>query len=486
MSKIARHRLWLCGQWQTSNESKDVFYPFNKDKVATVDQASAAQLELALQAAHDSFLKFRKMSRYMRAKLCLAMASGIAKRKEEFVHLLVYEAGKPYKLSDVEVERAITSFTLAAEEAKRLTGEMSAVDLDAASIHYTLAGSQYVPRGPVLGISPFNFPLNLVAHKVAPALACGTSILLKPPPQAPGASHLLAEIFEQAAKEVSDANEQVPLSAFQVINASNEVMAKAIDDTRMEILSFTGSDKVGMMLQQKAPGKKVILELGGNAAVIVHSDADLKRAAARCAFGAFSYAGQVCISVQRIFVQKSVSADFKKYLLEEVSKITVGDPAQKDTVVGPMIDEGNVKRILEWIAEAKNGGATILCGGKADGNVLQPTVLSGVKETHKLSCEEAFGPVAIVQDYDQFQEAIEAVNRSRFGLQAGVFTENIKHINAAIDDLNVGGILINEIPTFRSDNMPYGGMKQSGLGREGIRYTMKEYCELKTTIMWKK
>ncbi len=398
---------------------------------------------------------------------------------------MVEEAGKPRTLSEVEVSRAVQTFTVASEEAKRLGGEVVPMDWDAGGRAYSPAVSMLVPRGPVLAISPFNFPLNLVAHKVAPALAVGAPILVKPAPQAPGASSILARIFEESAQAVSDASEQVPLAALQWVQASNEVIARAVQDPRLPVLSFTGSDRVGWSLQQQALRKRVLLELGGNAAVIVHSDADLARAATRCAYGAFAYAGQICISVQRIFVQESVLPKFRGLFLAEVAKVRSGDPADPATLVGPIIDSGQADRILAWIDEAKRAGARVLVGGGRSGNVVAPTVLEDVASDQKLVCEEAFGPVATVSSYRDFSEAVSLVNSSRFGLQAGVFSESAKLIRMASEELEVGGILVNEIPTYRADHMPYGGVKDSGLGREGLRYAMEELCERRTVVSWR-
>lgn len=477
--------LFIDGKRPDSPESRDIRSPYTGEVVARCPQASAAQLEAALAAAHAAFIIFRRLSRHARSRLLAAMAAGLAARREELAGVIVAEAGKPWTLADAEVGRAINSFTIASEEAKRMGGEVVPVDIEPAGRAYEPAVSYWVPRGPILAISPFNFPLNLAAHKVAPALAVGAPVLLKPPPQAPGASHILSEIFEKAAAEASDARESVPLAALQVVNAANETLAAAVTDPRVAILSFTGSDKVGWLLQGRAVRKKVILELGGNAAAIVAKDADLARAAARCAFGGFAYAGQICISVQRVLVQKSVAAEFTGLFLAEVKKLGVGDPALKATVVGPMIDAGQAERIMAWIEEAKKDGAKVVSGGGRSGATIEPTVLTGVKSTSKLSCEEAFGPVVVLDEFEAIEDAIAAVNRSRFGLQAGLFTDSAACVRAATDDLEVGGIIINDVPTYRADNMPYGGVKDSGLGREGVRYTMEEYCERRTVVRWR-
>lgn len=481
----ARHyKLWLDGHWQDSKVGTHLRSPFSGDAVAHVDQATADQMKLAIDSAVQAAAKLRRTSRYLRAALLKTMGQIVAERRAEFVKVIIDEAGKPYTSADVEVTRALNTFSIAAEEAKRYGGDVIPIDIEGTARAYGPAISYWVPRGPVLGITPFNFPLNLVAHKVAPALAVGAPIIIKPAPQAPGGAALLAEVFEQAALRVSDARESVPLSAFQVLSAPNEVTALAISDNRVPTVSFTGSTKAGWMIQQMAVGKRVLLELGGNAAVIVHSDADLIRAANRCAAGGYGYAGQSCISVQRIFVQQSVAKRFEELLLSETAKIVSGDPSRKETTNGPMIDREAANRALLWIEEAKRDGARVLAGGIRNGNVIEPTVLTDIKPTMKVASEEVFAPLVTLSAYDKFSEAVSAVNDSRFGLQAGVFTDSAKLINEAVAELDVGGVMINEIPTYRADQMPYGGVKESGLGREGLRYAMEEYSERRTVVHW--
>lgn len=479
-----RHLLWIGGKWEDSKQTQEVHSPFDSRKVSDACQADAAQMERALASTHEAFLTYRKFSAYTRSRLLAAIAQGIAARRQEFVESIVHEAGKPRFLAEAEVSRAFMTFTLGSEEAKRFGGERIPVDLDAAARAFSPAMATWIPRGPVLAIGPFNFPLNLIAHKVSPALACGCSVVIKPPPQAPGAATLLAQVFEKAAREVSDARETVPLSVLQVVNAPNDVISTAVTDPRIATLSFTGSDKVGWMLQGKAIRKKVSLELGGNAAVIVHSDADVARAAARCAYGAFAYAGQICISVQRIFVHRPVAAKFEQELLKETAKLKVGDPAREDTLVGPLIDSANADRVVQWIDEARKGGARVLCGGTRQGNIVAPTILTDTQPDQRVNRDEVFGPVVTVETYDDFGDAIAAANHSRFGLQAGVFCDSSKLQRQACEDIEAGGILLNEVPTFRADNMPYGGLKESGLGREGVRYAMEEMSERKVIVAW--
>lgn len=412
------------------------------------------------------------------------MAQEIENHRADFIKKMIDEAGKPYAAADVEVSRAVQTFTIAAEEAKRYGGDVIPLDVDASGRTFAPAISYWFARGPVLAITPFNFPLNLVAHKVAPAIAVGCPILLKPAPQAPGCSYLLAEIFAKVISLAGDAREKISPACFQVLSCKNEVISKAVTDPRLSILSFTGSGKVGWILQSQAVGKKLALELGGNAAVIVHADADLKRAAQRTAAGGFGYAGQSCISVQRVLVQEDVAKEFTDLLLKETAALKAGDPNQKDVTVGPVIDEAALTRIMKWIDEAKKEGAKVLAGGTKIQNVVQPTILTDVKHTSLISCEEVFAPVVIIEKYKSFDDALKSVNSSKFGLQAGVFTQDTKLLYQALQTLEVGGVVANDVPTFRADNMPYGGVKESGLGREGVKYAMEEFSERRTLITW--
>ena len=482
---MSRHRLFIDGAWRESSRTHTIKSPYSGRVVAVAEEADDALMERALVAAKAAQTPFRKTSRHLRSRLLAAMAQKIAEFRGRFVASIIDEAGKPESLADGEVSRAITTFTVGAEEAKRYGGEVFPMDIDAAGRSFDVGTSLLVPRGPVLAITPFNFPLNLVAHKVVPALAVGAPVLIKPAPQAPGATKLLAEVFEMCAAEVSDARESIPLAALQTVTASNEVTGKAIRDPRITLISFTGSAQVGWMIQGMARGKRTVLELGGNAAVIVHADADLLRAAARVAYGAFAYAGQVCISVQNVWVEASVEEAFRGFLLDEVSRVQSGDPREKGVLVGPLIDGKAADRVEEWIDEAQKSGAGLLCGGKRSGNVITPTVLDRPLETLTVVREEVFGPVVNLLGYRDIGEAIDAANRSKYGLQAGVFTDSLRVARRVVDDLEVGGILINEVPTYRADHMPYGGVKESGIGREGVRYAMEDYSERKTIVSYR-
>jgi glyceraldehyde-3-phosphate dehydrogenase (NADP+) len=415
----------------------------------------------------------RSMPSHARARALQAIADGVKARQEEFAQTIVAEGGKPILDARREVGRAIQTLILAAEEAKRMPGEVVPLDLTPGMDSY-LGMTQRFPIGPVLGITPFNFPINLVMHKVAPCFAVGNPIVIKPAPQTPLTALKLGEVVLEAG---------LPAGAFSVLPCENAVAERLVVDPRYQMLSFTGSAPVGWMLKAKCGKKRVALELGGNAAVIVEPDADLDYAATRCMVGGFGYAGQTCISVQRIFVHERIRDAFTALLLEKVKTLKSGDPAHEETVVGPLIDQGAAQRVEAWVAEAVAQGGRLLIGGGRRGAVVEPTVLTDVRPTMKVSCQEVFGPVVAVTSYQRFEEALAAVNDSAYGLQAGIFTRDINRIFQAYRELQVGAVLANEIPTFRADHMPYGGVKDSGLGREGVRYAMQEMTEPKLLVL---
>jgi glyceraldehyde-3-phosphate dehydrogenase (NADP+) len=386
---------------------------------------------------------------------------------------MAQEAGKPIRAARTEVERSIFTFTIAAEESARIEGEYLSLDWQ----QYTAGRWGIVrrfPLGPIAGITPFNFPLNLVAHKVAPAIASGCPIILKPAPQTPLSSLLLAEAVEQAG---------LPDGAFNVLPLSNEDAGLLVTDDRIKLISFTGSARVGWDIKRRAGKKKVVLELGGNAGVIVHGDADIPLAAERCVAGGFGYAGQTCISVQRILVERSAYGKFRDLLLAGVRQLTMGDPMDEATDVGPLIRESDAIRASEWVQQAIQDGATLLCGGKRHGSMLEPTVLTGTRPDMKVNCEEVFAPVVTVEAYDEFSQALRQINESPYGLQAGLFTRDVNRIFQAYEELEVGGLIAGDVPSFRIDHMPYGGVKDSGLGREGLRYAIEEMTEPKLLVM---
>ncbi|HUR36388.1 MAG TPA: aldehyde dehydrogenase family protein, partial [Terriglobales bacterium] len=406
-----------------------------------------------------------------RARILRVTAEGLSKGREDFARLIAEEAGKPIKAARAEVERAIITFTLSAEEATRVEEETLRINVPGAEPRRGMV--RRFPSGPVAAITPFNFPLNLVAHKVAPAIACGCPVVLKPAPQTPLTALALAKLLHDAG---------LPPGALQVLPLRNEDAAPLSEDDRLKVLSFTGSAAVGWQLKARSGKKRVLLELGGNAAAIIHDDADISHAAARCASGGFVYAGQSCISVQRILVQENVFQAFLDELLRRVQALKCGDPLDESTDVGPLIRESDAVRVESWIKEAVGEGAKLLCGGGRNRSIVEPAVLTNTKPTQKVNCEEIFGPVVTVERYKTFDSALKSANDSRYGLQAGVFTADRGRIQRAFEELEVGGVMVNEVPTFRADNMPYGGIKDSGLGREGVRYAIEEMTERKILV----
>lgn len=461
------------GQWRQGETVAPVHDPFTGKILAEVSQASLSDAEAAIQSTVDAAKAMGALPSHTRYHLLQRMAGSIYDRREEFARLITAEAGKPITDARREVNRAVQTFTVAAEEAKRIPGEVVPLDWTPGTDSH-LGIVRRFPIGPVLGITPFNFPLNLVAHKVAPALAAGNPILIKPAPQAPLTALLLGEVAVEAG---------IPPGGLNVLPCDNTVAEHLVVDSRFTLLSFTGSAAVGWMLKAKCGKKKVVLELGGNAGVIIEPDADLDFAAQRCAAGGFGYAGQTCISVQRIFVHHSIADLFTTKLLLQVARLKAGDPGDEATVVGPLIDQKAAHRVEEWIGEAVAQGARVLLGGKRMGSVVEATVLSHVTPAMKVSCQEVFGPVVTITPYHQFDEAIQELNCSAYGLQAGVFTQDVNKVFHAFRQLEVGAVLANEIPTFRADHMPYGGVKDSGIGREGVRTAIEDMTEPRLLVM---
>jgi len=461
------------GQWRTSSEEVEICSPYNGDVVGTTYRATAQDLEEAIEAATRAFDEVRRLSGYRRAAILENIVRAIKLQQDEMARLIALEAGKPLRAARTEVSRAIVTFTDALEESKRLRGEWWPLDGEASGEH-RFALVRRFPRGPVAAITPFNFPLNLVAHKVAPALACGATMVLKPAPQAPLSALNLARLVHEAG---------APAGMLNVLLCSVEVAQPLVTDDRFKLLSFTGSAAVGWSLKPKAGKKRVVLELGGNAGVAIHFDAALDYAAERCALGGFSYAGQSCISVQRAFVHRRVFDEFTEKFLHRVRQLRVGDPLDEATDVGPMISQREAERAESWIKEAVEGGAKVLMGGERDGAVLQPTVLTNTRPEMKVCREEVFAPVVVLEPYTELEEALRRINDSPYGLQAGVFTRDVNAIFHAFEELEVGGVMVNDVPTYRADPMPYGGMKDSGLGREGVRYAIEEMTERKVLVL---
>lgn len=463
---------YLGGEWKgasTGGSSVDVLNPFDNSLVGKVALANQGDLDRAIERAQEGFQKTRALQSYERYEVLSSIASRIREQKEEFALGLVAEVGKPISAARVEIERSITTFQYAAEEARRLGGDVIPLDIAAAGQNrYGIV--RRFPIGVVLGISPFNFPLNLVAHKVAPAIASGNAFILKPATQASLTSLRLARVIESSG---------YPTAAFSVLPCTNALAERLVQDDRIKLFSFTGSPVVGWSLKSKAGKKKVVLELGGNAGVIVDRSANLEIAVQKNLLGSFVYSGQVCIKVQRIYVHAEIFEEYKSRFLEGARTLASGDPQRPDTVVGPVINSEAVDRILSWIEEAKDLGAKVLFGGGHIGRVIEPTVLMDVPAEAKVYCTEVFGPVVTLHKFDSIEEAVAGVNDSRYGLQAGLFSNDYHNIQYAYEHLEVGAVIINENPTFRVDNMPYGGIKDSGFGREGVRYAIEEMTEPK-------
>lgn len=467
------HKLLIDGSWRTARETIPDVNPFTGRTIARVCVADDSLMDEAVEAAEKAAASARKLSAHERRQILQGIAAGIGKRREEIARTITAESGKPIAFARAEADRSALTFTLAAEEVGRSGGEVIPLDITGAAKGY-IGIVRHVPLGPIAAISPFNFPINLVAHKVAPAIAAGNTVVLKPPSQTPMTALLLGEIAEKAG---------VPAGLLNVVPAPVTVADRLVTDPRIKMLTFTGSPAVGWDMKTRAGKKKVTLELGGNAGAIVHDDANLDWAAPRLALGAFANAGQVCISVQRIYVQERVYDAFLKKFTAHAKKIAVGDPMDEKTVVGPLIDSKAADRVEAWIAEARSAGAKVLAGGRRKGNVIEPTVISDAAREIKVSCLEVFGPVVTLTAYGTFEEAVAAVDDSIYGLQAGVFTRDIGRIAYAFDHLEVGGVIVNDYPMFRVDNMPYGGVKDSGFGREGLRYAIQEMTEPRLLVI---
>jgi len=464
-----RRKLLIANEWVDAAETITVRSPHSGEVVGEVAKAGPAEMERAVQAAVRGFEATKKLSSLRRSEILSRVAAGLSQRKEEMARTITSENAKTIKLSRGEVDRGIATFVIAAEEAKRIGGEVLPLDLNAQS-EGRLGITRRFPLGPIFGIAPFNFPLNLVSHKVAPSMAAGNTLVLKPASSTPLTALLLGEILLEAG--------MLP-GTVSVTPCGADLADKLVADDRFKLVTFTGSPGVGWQLKKKAGHKRVTLELGGNAAVIVESDADLDLAVERAVTGSFSYSGQVCISVQRIYLQEKIADAFTQKFLERTRKLVMGDPFDEKTDIGPMIDEKALSRTQAWVDEAAKGGAAVLCGGRRDGRFFPPTVISNVKPDMKVHCGEVFAPIVNLYRYQDFAAALAAVNDSPFGLQAGVFARDVGRIFQAFETLEVGGVIINDVPTWRVDSMPYGGEKESGQGREGVRYAIEEMTQLR-------
>jgi acyl-CoA reductase-like NAD-dependent aldehyde dehydrogenase len=464
---------YVAGDWRTGEGTLDVTSPYDGSLVATLGVPTDEDVEEAVTRADETFKESRHLSSHARADALMYISRRIGERVDELAELVAREGGKPLKWSKVEVSRAVSTFRWAGEEARRMNGEFLALDTEA-SLGSRAGIVRRFPYGPVLGISPFNFPVNLVAHKVAPSLAVGAPIVVKPAGVTPLGALALAQLFDET---------DLPKGMLSVLPIPSARAEKLVGDRRFKKLSFTGSSAVGWKLRGIDPKRHATLELGGNAGVIVHSDADLDHAAARIAFGGYYQAGQSCISVQRVFIQSEVYDDFVVRLVKQVESLKVGDPMDPTVDVGPLIDEGAVQRVADWVDEAVSQGAEVLTGGRRDGPIYYPTILANTTPEMKVRCEEVFGPVTTVERYQTFEEALALVDDSPYGLQAGLFTSSIERAMLAHRELEVGGLIVNDVSAFRADQMPYGGSKESGHGREGLRYAMEEMTEPRIMVL---
>lgn len=451
----------------------DVRNPFSGGIVGSVAAADAQRMNQAIAAARGAYARSRERSRYERRAILHGIAGELNRNRAALTDLMIAESGKPRLYANAEVDRAVMTFTLAAEELSRWSGETVPIDLTAATAGYSALVERF-PIGVVGAIAPFNFPLNLVAHKLAPAIAVGNTVVLKPPPQAPLTAIELAKIAYAAG---------LPADELHVLHCEIDVAQILASDERIAMLSFTGSARVGWHLKSIAGKKRVALELGGNAAAIVCADADLDWAARRCALGSFAQAGQVCIKVQRVLVEDSVYDAFLERYLHASEQLPAGDPALPDTVIGPVIDDASAARIMQWVEDATREGARMLLGGGRSGNVIDPIVLTQTQPSMNVECEEIFGPVSTVSRVSGLDDALERANATRYGLQAGIFTNDVRAIRRAFAQLDVGGLIVNDYPTLRVDNYPYGGMKDSGFGREGVRYAMEEMTHPRALVV---
>jgi glyceraldehyde-3-phosphate dehydrogenase (NADP+) len=465
--------IFLNGDWVKTNNVLEVRSPYDDHLVGTTWKAGEKQIREAIDGSVKAFEKTKTLPIYEKSEMLLQTASSMRKNLETIAGVLCAESGKPIKAARAEVSRAILTLTDTAEECKRIYGEHVPLDFEPGSRDRWGIIKRF-PLGPILAISPFNFPLNLVCHKVAPALAAGNTIILKPASSTPLSALWLAKLIDQAGW---------PEGSFNVLPMDSSNAHFLVADDRLKMLTFTGSPEIGWHLKAQARKKKVTLELGGNAGVIIHNDADLELAASRCTYGSFILSGQNCISLQRIYLHDKIYDEFLSKFIPKVKALKAGDPADDQTDVGPLIHPDETKRVLAWLEEAREQGAQILTGGKLSGPVITPTVVANVKADMKISCEEIFGPVVSIYRYESVDEAIDEVNNSVFGLQAGIFTNDARIIFKAYEKLEVGGVIAGDVPTYRIDPMPYGGIKDSGIGREGARFAIEEMTEPKLLVM---
>lgn len=468
-----KYPYYLANKAVFANTDLEVTNKYTHEIATVVAMANPETIDKAIDAAVKAQIELNKMPAFKRQQILEHCISRFKERFDELAYALCIEAGKPIKDAKGEVTRLIDTFKIAAEEAVRINGEVIELEITERA-HGYIGMSKRVPIGPCSFISPFNFPLNLAAHKVAPAIAAGCSFVLKPASRTPLGALIIGEILSET---------DLPEGAFSILPCSRDGADLFTTDERFKLLSFTGSPDVGWALKSKAGKKPVILELGGNAACVVDHDADIEDAIERIVFGAYYQSGQSCISVQRILIHESIYDTFKQAYINKVGSLVHGDPLDESTFIGPMIAESEAERLEKWIKQAIDSGAKILCGGNRNGSMLEATVLEDVPTTCEISKEEAFGPVSIIAKFSDFDDALKEVNNSQFGLQAGIFTKDIYKAHKAWNELHVGGVIIGDVPSWRVDNMPYGGVKESGLGREGIRYAIKDMTEERLMVI---
>ncbi len=466
-------KVLLGGKWERGDDVKTIRYPYDDREVARVHIAGVSHAQKALNAAEEAFKKTSKLSSEERYNI-LSRVSGILKeREEEIAREITLSCGKPLKDAITEVKRAQFTFLTAAEEAKRIGGEIYPLDMRKGAEERWAIVRRF-PIGIIFGISPFNFPLNLVAHKLAPAVASGNTIIVRPATQTATVALILGEILYQAG---------LPEGALSVLPSTYEAADLIISDPRVKLLTFTGSAQVGWGLKQKAVKKKVVLELGGNAASIVEPDVPLEWSVERNVLGAYNYSGQVCISVQRIYVHSSIYREYLDKFVQRTRSLKIGDPLDPEVRIGPMINDAAVEKTLSWVEEAKNLGGKVLTGGERQGRIITPMVIVDVPHSAKVVSEEAFAPLVVIMPYDSFEEAVERVNDSKYGLQAGIFAKDLLKVRYAYENIEVGGVVVNDAPSFRVDHMIYGGVKASGFGREGLRYAIEEMTEPRLLVL---
>jgi acyl-CoA reductase-like NAD-dependent aldehyde dehydrogenase len=468
-----KKKMLIGGKWTGGKDYFDLTSPYDGSLLAKIPNGSDSDVASAIKSAIEGFKELSSLPPHKRSDILLNTSFGIIKRKEEIAETITKESGKPIVYSLAEVDRAAETFRFASEEAKRIHGETIPMGASKGSENRTAFYERF-PLGVIGAITPFNFPINLVAHKLAPAIAAGNGVVLKPAEQTPLTALILGEILLAAG---------LPKEALNIVTGGASTGAALVRDERLKMITFTGSPTVGREIKAGAGMKKVTLELGSNSALIIEPDTDLETAATRSVMGAFANSGQVCISLQRIYLHKDVYEEFKTTFVEKVRKLKSGDPTDPKTQIGPLIDQGAAQRSFDWICEDTDNGAKVLCGGGREGTFLEPTILDEVVSDMKVVCKEVFAPIVSLIPYSDFDSALNMVNDSIYGLQAGVYTTDINKAFRAFRELEVGGVIINDVPTYRADHMPYGGIKESGLGREGLKYAIEEMTEMRTLVL---